>query len=400
LLRTRPLIPFAALLLVAGCQERLASPAECPDLCPGGYTIYTDTLFALPGGDSAAVGYLRAGQGSSLRVSWQFPVSEDRAVYKFTRRTDSLSINGKNRAYTIDSLALELSLLYRDSTVHGLTLYLYRLPVSLDSTTTFAAIDGAFSPATVVDSFLVDDSVVTKRLRVVYTGSDTSKLSIPAADSAVLALGVQIRAAQGTGIRIGGAGAGSAAPSFINYVTVPNSDTSTVNRIVTPSIQFNTFVSQASPSLDPDLLTVGGAPSARSLIRFPWSTRLKDSATLIRASLQLIPAVPTTGLNGDTAQVLARPILADFGAKSPAVTSTSFTTALPVLPGVSDTLELEIRSQLNSWQGSKPVPPAITLQLFPEVSSFSRFTFGSSRTPGKVPRIVVTYSLRFPFGQP
>lgn len=400
MLRTRPLLLLAALYLVAGCQERLASPADCPDLCPGGYTIYTDTLFALPGGDSSAVGYLRAGQGSSLRVSWQFPVSEDRAVYRFARRTDSLTINGKSRTYTIDSLALELSILYRDTTVHGLKVYLYRVPVTFDSTTSFAQIEAAFTPATVVDSFLVDDTLQTKRLRVVYSGSDTSKLSLPAADSARLALGVQIRAASGTGIRIGGAGAGSAAPSFINYVTVPNTDTSTLARIITPAIQFNSFVSQAPPALDPDLLTVGGVPSARSLIRFPWSTRLKDSATIIRGTLQLLPSAPLQGLKGDTAQVVARPILADFGAKSPAVASASFTTAQSLLPGTNDTVALEVRSQLNAWQGSKPVPPALTLQLAPEVSSFSRFTFGSTRTPGKVPRLIVTYALKFPFGQP
>ncbi len=386
--------------VAAGCQERLVSPVDCPDLCPGGYTIYTDTLFALPDGDSSAVGYLRAGQGSSLRVSWQFPVSEDRAVYKFTRRTDSLVINGTTRAYTIDSLALEVSVLYRDTTVKGLKVYLYRLPVTVDSTTSFAAIDGAFSPATIVDSFAVDDSLVTQRLRVVYSGSDTSKLSIPAADSAVLALGVQIRANQGTGVRIGGAGAGSAAPSFINYVTVPNSDTSTVARIIRPSIRFNHYVSQAPPTLDPDLLTVGGAPSARSLIRFPWSNRLKDSATIIRASLQLLPAVPTAGLAGDTALVVVRPVLADFGAKSPAVTATTFSTTAALLPGVADTVSVEVRAQLGSWQGRRPLPPALSMQLAPEVSSFSRLTFGSTRTAGKVPRIVVTYALKFPFGEP
>ncbi|HWA57023.1 MAG TPA: hypothetical protein VG692_07205 [Gemmatimonadales bacterium] len=400
MIRNRSLVSVAALLVILGCQERLSAPADCPDLCPGGYTLYEDTLFALPGGDSSAVGYLKAGQGSSLLVSWQFPLAENRAAYRFTRRADSLTINGTTRAYTVDSLALELSLLYRDTTVHGLKVYLYRLPVTVDSTATFADIDGAFSPATVVDSFLVDDSVVTKRLRVVYTGSDTTKLGIPAADSAVLALGVQIRAAQGTGIRIGGAGAGSAGPSFITYVTVANTDTSTVNRIVTPSIGFNTYVTQSPPVPDVDQLTVGGAPSARSLIRFPWNARLKDSATIVRATLQLLPAIPTEGLNGDSAQLVVRPILADFGAKSPAVTATSFTTARTVLPGLTDTVSVEVRSQLGAWQGSKPVPPALSMQLAPEVSSYSRFVFGSSRTAGKVPRIIVTYALKFPFGEP
>ena len=40
------------------------------------------------------------------------------------------------------------------------------------------------------------------------------------------------------------------------------------------------------------------------------------------------------------------------------------------------------------------------LQLLPEGSSFSRATFGSSRSPGLVPRLRVTYARRFPFEAP
>jgi hypothetical protein len=40
------------------------------------------------------------------------------------------------------------------------------------------------------------------------------------------------------------------------------------------------------------------------------------------------------------------------------------------------------------------------LQLLPEVSSYSRAVFGSTRTAGFVPRIIVTYALKFPFGEP
>jgi hypothetical protein len=391
----------ALVLLIAACQEQLGGPADCPNLCPGGYQIVEDTLFALPGADSAFVGYRNPGQGVSLRVSHQFPVSEDRAVYKFARRTDSLTYKDSLRAYTFDSLALELSLTYRDTTVHGLKIFLYRLPATVDSTTSFAAVDGAFTPATTVDSFVIDDSVRSQRLRVVYSGADTAKLSIPAADSSVLALGVQIRADQGTGVRIGGAAAGSSGPTFINYVTlIQAADTTTQHRIVTPGIQFNTYVSQNPPAIDSTLLTVGGAPSARSLIRFPWSARLRDSATLVRATLQLIPTTPVVGLNGDTAFVQVQPILADFGGKSAAVTDASFTSEAVVLAGMSDTVSFEVRRALTAWQGEHPVPTALMLQLLPEVSSYGRAVFGSTRTAGAVPRIIVTYALKFPFGEP
>lgn len=400
MLRSRSLIRITAVLLLAACQEKLAAPAECPDLCPGEYDVREDTLFALTDRDSAFVGYLEAGQGSSLLVSNQFPVGDYRAAYRFAKRTDSLAFNGVDKAYAFDSLALEITLGYRDTTVHGLKVFLYRLPATLDSTSTFAQIDGAFSPATIVDSFMVDDSVVTKRLRVVYTGADTTKLSIPAGDSAVLALGVQIRADQGTGIRMGGAGAGSGSPSFISYVHLLDTDTLKVQRVITPGILFNTYVSPTPLAIDPNLLTLGGAPSARSLIRFPWPAFLKDSATLIRATLQLLPPFPVEGLGDDTAFAVIRPIIADFGGKSPAVTDANFGTTVPVLPGTADTISVEVRRQLTSWQGSNPVPPALILSLIPEASSFSRIIVGSSRTPGKVPRIIVTYALKFPFGKP
>ena len=397
---SRSLLRLTALLALAGCQEKLAAPAECPELCPGQYDVREDTLYAIPDGDSSYVGYRQAGSGVSLLVSNQFPVGEYRAAYRFAKRTDSLTVGTVTQGYTFDSLALELTLSYRDTTVHGLKVFLYRLPATLDSSATFADIDGAFSPATIVDSFAVDDSVVTQRLRVVYAGDDTTKLSIPPADSGILALGVQIRADQGTGVRIGGVSAGSGGPSFINYVTRVTGDTTTPHSIITPSIQFNTYVSPTVPSVDPDLLTIGGAPSVRSLIRFPWPAFLKDSVTLIRATLQLVPTVQVEGLGQDTAFAIVQPILADFGGKSPAVNDASFTTSLPVLPGTSDTLSFEVRRQLSSWQGSNPVPPALIMALVPETSSFSRVIVGSSRTPGKVPRIILTYALKFPFGQP
>lgn len=404
MLRSRSLIRIAALLVVAGCQEKLSAPAECPDLCPGGYDIREDTLFALPGQDSTYVGYAKAGAGTSLLVSHNFAVGEYRAAYKFARRNDSVG----TKLYTFDSLALELTLGYRDTTVHGLKLYLYRLPRTIDSTTTFAEIDGAFGPGTIVDSFAIDDSVITKRLRVVYSGADTTKLSIPAADSGVLALGVQIRADQGTGVRIGSVGAGSSGPSFINYVTIQKPDTSTdttvTHGLVTPGIGFNTYLGPADQVVDTTLLTMGGAPSARSLIRFPWPTILKDSATLIRATLQMIPPNPIQGLGEDTAFVTVRPVLADFGGKSPTVNDFSFSTTVAVLPGHSDTVSFEVRRQLTSWQGAKPVPPALHLMMgqdfASETNSFTRLILGSSRTTGAVPRIIVTYALKFPFGQP
>ena len=391
-----------ALLGAAGlgaCQEKLASPAECPDLCPGNYDVRDTVLAPALGADSSFEGYVVAGQGSSLRVSWQFPASEDRAVFRFVARPDSFAIGDSIYPYTIDSVALGVTLLARDSTVKGLTIYLYRMPATVDSTVSFTDLDTAFTAANLVDSVVVPDSILTDDFQRMLTGANLARVAIPPGDSGVLALGVQIRANSGTGVRIGGSAGGLAAPTFVTYIQVDQTDT-VVARTFTRAANFSRYVSQNPPVFDPDLLTVGGAPSARTILRVPWPDLLKDSAQLVRATLELIPTAPIPGLNGDTAFVQARPLLADLGSKSPASSDGLFFSAAPVTAGQTDTVRLEVRRALVLWQGDDPLPPAFLLQLVPEGSSFSRATFGSSRTPGFVPRLRVTYARKFPFEAP
>ena len=61
--------PFSlALLAVAGlaaCQEKLAAPAECPDLCPGNFDVRDTVITPVLGSDSAFEGYLQPGLGGS-----------------------------------------------------------------------------------------------------------------------------------------------------------------------------------------------------------------------------------------------------------------------------------------------------------------------------------------------
>lgn len=400
-MRTRIAVALAAVLLVAGCQERLASPADCPNLCPGSFDIRDTVLYALDEGDSTFDGYLRAGQGVSLRVSAGLPASEDRAIYRFSQRPDTFLVNGSFRTYVIDSVALEFSLLYRDSTVPGLKFYLYRLPPTIDTLTTFAQVDAAFIPGALIDSFLVDDSTKSQRFTTMLTGADLARVAIPAGDSGVLALGVAMSASGPTGARIGGAASGSLAPSFRNFIAVADTSDTTFARIITPSIRFNTFVSQNPVVANPLELTLGGIPSNRSVIRFPWPALLRDSAQLVRATLELVPASPIEGLPGDTAFVISRPILADLGGKSSTASDASFQAIAAVLPGDVDTLGLEVRRALLLWQGENGLPPMFMVQIFPEASTFTVARLGSSRSAVALrPRLRVTYTLTFPFGNP
>lgn len=388
-----------ALTALAACQERLAAPAECPELCPGRYDVRDTVLTPDFGSDSAFEGYVQPGSGNSLRVSWQFATSEDRAFVRFVARPDSFQVGDSLYPYSIDSVRVSVTLLARDTLVPGLTLYLYRLPATVDSTVSFTTLDTAFTPANLVDSIPVPDTTYAQAFSALLTGAALSRVAIPAADSGVLALGVQIRASRGTGVRIGGVAGGTAAPAFQTYVQVMQPDT-TFPRTLTRSVQAARWVSETPPVLDPDLLTVGGGPSARSLLRFPWPVYLRDSVQLVRASLELLPAVPLPGLPGDTAFLHVRPLLADLGDKSPASTDALFTSTLPVFAGDSDTIRIEVWRGLALWQGTQPLPSAFVLQILPEAASFTRATFGSSRTPGFEPRLRVTYVRKYPFEAP
>jgi hypothetical protein len=385
-------------LVVAACQEQLTAPADCPALCPGGYIIRDTVLDPIPDADSSFEGYVLPGQGTTIRVSNGLPASEDRGVIRFNTRPDSLFLRDTLRTYTIDSATIEFTITRRDTTVGGLKMYLYRLPATTDTSATFAQVAPDLTPGNLLDSVLVDDTADTPLVRVVFKDTTTYKVSIPAADSGVLAIGLAMAAASPTGVRVGTILTGSAAPVFTTYVNVDIADTTLQKRSILLNPKFSDFVSQNPPALDPDLLTTGGAPSARSLLRFDWPNFIRDSGQLVRVTLELIPTAPINGLPNDPAFLEARIVLSDLGAKSSLSQSTFAEFELP--EASSDTVSFEIVSLLSAWQTIPTIPHALSLSLTPEGSSFTRATFGSTRTPGMTPRLKVTYAVPFRFARP
>jgi hypothetical protein len=388
-------------LAIGSCQERLTSPADCPALCPGGEQAALDTaLLALPGLDSSFTGYVAQGAGRALLVSNGLPASEDRAVYRFASRFDSVSVRDTVRAYAIDSAQLSFSLVARDTLVTGLKVFVYRLPPTVDSTATFTDVTAQFVPESLIDSIVVPDSVHTGLLSTTLRGTDLDRVAIPLGTGGVLAVGLAVAANSPTGIRVGST-AGSNGATFVTFVTVDVPDTTTTikHQSLSRSTSFNTFVTQAPVVPDPNLLTVGGEPSSRALVRFALPPVLKDSATLVRATLELTPVTPILGLPNDIAAVVSRAVLADLGAKSPVSTdSVPDTLSVPQ----ADTVRIDITRLVQGWQGTSVRPNAIFLSLQPEAASFSRAVFYSTRTVDSTvhPRLRVTYMRTFPFENP
>ena len=402
----RWLVVGTALGVTVACQERLTEPGACPALCPGGTAQVFDTVLTpLPGADSSYSGYVEGGSGLALLVSNGLEASERRAVYRFAPRPDSVEALDTNRTYVVDSILISINLIARDTLLDGVKLFLYRIDNAVAAGVTFAEVEAQLVEANLIDSIQVADTLNAGVVQAVLRGPDVLKAGLPVDSGGTLAIGVALSAPQPSGVRIGATG-GSTGATFVSYVTaqgVPDTATGRqqpINR--TPT--FNTFVTAVTPGLDTLRLTVGGEPSSRALLRFDLPDRLEDSATIVRATLELLPARPITGLPTDPALLVAKAVLADLGAKSPVVTpdELSFISTDTLTPGMADTVRLDVTNMLRLWQ-SKTVerPEAIFLSLLPEAATFMRAEFGSTRSPevGQ-PRLRVTYMLSFPFENP
>lgn len=391
-----------ALITVAGCQEKLTAPADCPALCPGGQPQVFDEVFtAISGADSSFVGYVQPYQAAALLVSNGLEGFEERGLVRFLARAGTVTVRDTARAYTIDSVALSFSVVARDTNLTGLQLLLYRLAPSFDSSTTFAAVAPGFVPENLIATVDVPDSLNAGTVRTVFQGADLSRVEIPASDSGRLALGIRIAAPTPTGVRVG-ALAGGSGPIFTTYATLDVPDTGTAKlRTIPLGAAFSTYFPEVPQVVDPTLLAVGGSPSARALLRFSLPSRIRDSATIVRATIELTPVAPVPGLPTDPARLLSRAVLADVGAKSPVSSVAGRVPEDTLVTGATE-VSFEAVRLVELWLGAATRPTAVMLSLTPEAASFSRPVFYSTQAadPAVRPRLRISYLLEFPFETP
>jgi hypothetical protein len=339
----------------------------------------------------------------ALLVSNGLQGQQQRAIMRFPPRSDSVAVRDTLRGYAIDSVAFTFTVLARDTNQSGLLLDVYRIPPSIDSATSFAELDPAFSPENLVVQVPVPDSVNAGVLRVVLQGPDLAKVVIPPADTGVLALGIRLNAPLVTGVRLGSVG--STAPAFVTFATLNVPDTGTAKLRSFPfSPAFSSFVPAIQQPDDSTLLSVGGEPSARALIRFQLPERLKDSATIVRATLELTPVAQIDGLPTDPLRLQAKAVLADLGAKSPVNSVPGRVPTDTIESGSSGTVALEAVRVVEQWEGRTTQPEALMLSAVPELeaASFSRPVFYSTRAtdPAVRPRLRISYMLSVPFENP
>lgn len=430
---------LAILLLCAGpiaCVEVATAPGVCPTFCPNGTIESRDTIFTdIIVRDSSFRGYVQAYQAEAMTAVDVPGVIDSRAFFvtnKMFTRTTFNSGDTTTVPLFADSVRLRTIIVRRDTEATNLQLKLYSLPVTSDSTATFLSLEPYFSNPP-VDSVNVSavlarppitdtttrriwgDSIWTDsaghvivqadsgRTLFLYWQLDSVQAPLVDADSGRLGFGIRVAADSFATISIGSLESGrNALVSWYYHYTVPDTVTSepdTVKTGVQPRApQFDSFVFDRAPQPVDSNLVVGGAPSARSLLRVDLPAFLHDSIDVVRATLILVPVAAVSASPADSFEVRGLPVLADLGAKSPLANVLTGRTTIHA--NVADTVRIELTDLIRNWALDTTQTTAFMLGQVPEAASYTEVRFYSSRTPAFRPALHITYVKRFPFGKP
>jgi len=413
----RRLALVGAVLLAAACVERLTAPGHCPDFCPSGQITVVDTLLTTSiNRDSAYRGYV---------VSYQSPVMlaaflpdttgtlDGRPIFRFNGFGPRLPISSVDTGQILgaDSARLQLYIVRRDTATHNLRLQFYRLPTTIDTTTTFGAVAAAFNNAPVrptvnVDTLLAQpggkdpvtgDSVVVDTVNHRWLLSlkfDTAAARYVGTDSGAVAYGIRIAADTLASIAFG---KGSVGPVLQWYLRVDSLGMPVARKpgILGTTLANFVFTPPTAP-LD-STLAVGGVPSARSLLRVAFPKFIRDSSQIIRGTLFLVPAVAARGAPADSFVMEARTVLADFGRKSPI--DARLDDPIVIHPGARDTIKIEVTNMLQLWAADTTHPTVFLLRPQAEAQYFGEIRFYPSKAALR-PTLQITYVKQFPFGVP
>ena len=414
----RRLALVGAVLLAAACVERLTAPGHCPDFCPSGQITVVDTLLTTSiNRDSAYRGYAVSYQ-SPVMLAAVLPSATDtldgRPIFRFNGYGPRLPISSVDTGQILgaDSARLQLYIVRRDTATHNLRLQFYRLPTTIDTTTTFGAVAAAFNNAPVrptvnVDTLLAQpggkdpvtgDSVVVDTVNHRWLLSlkfDTAAARYVGTDSGAVAYGIRIAADTLASIAFG---KGSVGPVLQWYLSVDSLGIKPVPR--TPGALGTGFASFVfTPPTAPldSTLAVGGVPSARSLLRVAFPKFIRDSSQIIRGTLFLVPAVAARGAPADSFVMEARTVLADFGRKSPI--DARLDDPIVIHPGSTDTIKIEVTNMLQLWAADTTHPTVFLLRPQAEAQYFGEIHFYPSKAALR-PTLQITYVKQFPFGVP
>src|SRR5690349_3214335 len=405
---------LGAVLLVAACVEQVSAPGHCPSFCPSGQIQIVDTvLTGVISRDSSFQAYVTASQSPVLLVADLPGFVDGRGLVRFNGYGGNYLLGGSDTGHIVsaDSARLALTVTRRDTGAHNLTLKIFRLPATIDSTTTFASVTGPFTDSLVrtvnVDTLLArtgrkdtitGDSVVVDTVNHLLAFSlkfDTAAARYLLADSGTVAYGVRVSADTLASIAIT-----RASFSWQWFLSVDSAGTTLHKKPNLNTPAFTGFVfNPPAPPLD-STLAVGGVPSARSILRVAFPRFIRDSSQIIRGTLILVPAAPVQGAPSDSFVVEAHTVFTDVGAKSPVIVDATRTDTAVIHAGVSDTVQIEVTNLMQFWASDTTRATTLVLRPKAEATSFSLIRFYPSAAQAFRPALRITFVRRFPFGAP
>ncbi len=440
-------IGFLVLLVAAGggaiwaCTEQVTAPGACPNYCPSDSIAIRDTIFTtIIERDTSFRGYVPSYGAEAMAIADLPGIVDSRAFFVLAKAATRVQVKGGDTTTTPiipDSMRFRLSIMRRDTLATNLRIRLYHVPITSDSSSTFASLDAAFN-GPVVDSVnvsallaspaLIDtvtaDSLERRfygdttyrdggghilavrdsgRILDLYFHLDTLQAPVVEADSGQLGFGVRVAADSLASIALG-TNEGGRSPFLQRFFhhTIPDTVSTQPDSIVaanqTQTPVFDGFVfTPATPALDSNL-AVGGVPSARALLRVAMPSFLHDSVDVVRATLVLVPVSAVPGVAIDSFRIVAHHVSTDLGAKSPLDPTVAGTRVIHL--GSPDTVNLEITNLVRAWSLDTTMTTALVLGQVPEAASYTEIRFYSSRTPAFRPGLHVTYVKRFRFGNP
>jgi hypothetical protein len=430
------------LLIAVACTDESTAPGICPNFCPGGQIAIHDTVFTtIIDRDSSFRGYVNPWQATLMTVADSPGVIDSRAYFvSGTQATRTVAKTGDTTTVPllVDSVRVRVTVMTRDKQAGNLRLKFYQLPITADSTSDFASLDSYFSGtpldsvnisrllatppstdtavirfwqsvcATCIDTVRVDSvgnvlQFLPDTTLYIYVRLDSSQAHLNPADSGRVAFGIRVAADSFASVGLStmetASGAGSQVHWYYHYVKPDTGGTTkdtAIDRAVGPT--FDNFVFNPPSAAIDSNLTVGGVPSARSLLRVKMPAFLHDSIDIVRATLTLVPVAPIPGVPSDSFALEGRPVLTDIGAKSPLSTQSTLFGRTFIHPGSADTVKLELTPLVQAWSLDTTLVTTILLRQLPEAGTYTQARFYSSRTPAFRPMLHVTYVHRFQFG--
>ncbi len=391
---TRPKAVLAVTVFALGCGEKVVAPAVCPDFCPATTLEVLDTLFTTAIVlDSAYQGYAVPDSSGQFQIGADTAV-ESQGIFRFRPFPDTIrdvvDLNRPLPVVGVDSFRLYLAMAKRSTDTTGPELPVYRLPSDVDVSTTYQDLQPFFDDSTEIGVVELIDTVSFGRISTVLPGDAWGALS---SDTGV-ALGLGYRSAEPGFVDVVTADSTLAATLLVRFAQVDSADGALAERSDTVVIDFDTFVFPPPPPKDPEVLVVGGAPAARTLLRVDLPTQIVDSSSVVRATLLLVPSEPVYGIAGDSVLIQTQSLSIDVGAKSPIVAPATDSvgignTLVPI--GWADTVSVDVTELVRVWRPLPTLPRTISIRVLPEGASMSEFRFNSSRSGFGAPLLRITY---------